>query len=121
MRDVSAFASLAKALAFDRLVQNDCRLSLVLHGGPLGGVHFARIMTAAIHFAELIVAQMIDHLEQLGMSAKEMLANVAAGLDRTFLVFAVNRFLHTLEEQTFRVFLEKFIPVGPPNHLEDIP
>ena len=50
-----------------------------------------------------------------------MLAQVLAGLDGVFLIFAVDDFAHPLDEQAVFVFREQRIPVFAPDHLDDVP
>ena len=84
MRNVFAFARLAEAVALDRLGEHDRRLAFVVHGGFVGGIHFARVMAAAQQFANLLVGQVVHQFEQLGIFAEEMFARVAARLDEYF-------------------------------------
>ncbi len=50
-----------------------------------------------------------------------MLARVAARLDRVLLIVAVHRLLHPLEEEPVPVGGKERIPVGSPDHLDDVP
>ena len=89
VRDVLAFASFAQAVAFDGLGQNDRRRALVLDGGFVGGVHLDGIVAAQPHARQLLVGKMLDHLQQAGIGAEQILAEVGAALDEIFLVLAV--------------------------------
>ena len=100
MRDIAAFAGFAQAVAFDRLRENDRRRAFVFHRRFVGGVNFHGIVTAAQQLANLVVGEMIHHLQQFGIFAKKMLAGVTARLDRIFLIIAVHRFFHAFEQQT---------------------
>ncbi len=64
---------------------------------------------------------MLHHLQQLGVLAPEVLAEILAGLDRIFLVLAVDDLAHALDEQSVFVFREQRIPVLAPQHLDDVP
>ena len=121
MRDVAAFAGFAEAVALDRLGQDDGRRALVLDRSLVGRVHFLRIVAAAQQLANLIVGQMIDHLEQLRILAEEMFARVAAGLHGIFLVVAVDRFFHAFEQQTLVIAGEQRVPIGAPDDFDDVP
>ena len=121
MRDVFAFAGFAEAVALDRARENDGRAALVFGGGFVGGVNFARIVTAKTQAAELFVAQWLDEFEQPRIGAEEMLANVGAGFDDQLLVFAIDEFAHALDEQPFGVAREKGIPLAAPENLDDVP
>ena len=71
-------------------------------------------MTAAQKLVNLLVRQMIHELQQLGIFAEEMFARVAAGLDGIFLIIAIDRFFHALEQQAGFVALEEFVPIANP-------
>ena len=62
MRNVAAFAGFAQAVALDGLGENDRRLAFVFHGGFVGGINFARVVTAAQQLVNLLVGQMIHQL-----------------------------------------------------------
>ena len=79
-------------------------------------------MAAAQQLANLFVGQMIHHLEQFGIFAEEMLADVAAGLDGILLVIAVDGFFHALEQQAVLSSLRSSSSQSrAPDHLDDIP
>ena len=99
MRDVAAFARFAEAVTFDGLCENDRRLAFVLHRRLVSRINFSCVMAAAQQFADLLVAQMIHQFQQLGIFAEEMFARVTARLDGIFLIIAVHRFVHALEQQ----------------------
>src|SRR5437870_23963 len=64
---------------------------------------------------------MLDELEQLGIFAEEMLADVGAVLDAVTLVLAIDGFGHALDEQAALVRREKRIPVAAPDDFDDVP
>ena len=111
MRNVAAFAGFAQAVAFHGLGENNRGLALVLHGGLVGGVNLARVVTAAQQLANLFVAQVIHQGQQLRIFAEEMFARIAARFDRVFLVIAVHRFLHALQQEALRVLRQQLVPV----------
>ena len=114
VRDVAAFAGFAQAVAFDGLGQDHRRLALVLHRGFVGRIDFARVMAAAQQLVNLLVGQMIHQLQQFGIFAEEMLARVAARLDRILLVIAVHRLFHALEQQAGLVARQQARPNPSP-------
>ena len=121
MRNVAAFAGFAEAVAFHRFGQNHRRLALVLHGRFVGRIHFARIVAAAQQLADLVVGEVVHQFEQFGIFAEEMFARVAARFDGIFLVIAVHRLFHALEQQAGLVAREQIVPVGAPDDLDDVP
>ena len=50
-----------------------------------------------------------------------MLPGVSASLHLVGLIFPVHRFLHALQEQAVLVAGEQRIPIGAPDHLDDVP
>ena len=121
MGDVLAFARLADAVALDRAGQDHRRLSRVLDGGLVGRVDLDRVVAAERQLLQLLVRQVLDHLEQLRIGAPEMLADVVAGLDGVFLILAVDDLAHALDEQAVVVLLEQRVPLAAPDHLDDVP
>src|SRR4029077_5174136 len=61
--DVFSFAGFAQPVALDRLGENDRRRSGVLDGYLVGGVHLDGIVAAQAHTGELLVGQVLDHLQ----------------------------------------------------------
>src|SRR5690606_34754477 len=60
-------------------------------------------------------------VEQLGILAEEMLADVRAGLDGVALVFAVDDLAHAPREEARPIAREERIPVVAPEHLDHVP
>ena len=100
MRDIPPLARLAQPVALDRFGQHHRRPPLAIHRGFVARVHLPRVVPAAVHLAQLLVRQVIHQREQLRILPKKMFANVTARLDRIFLIFAIHRFLHPLQQQT---------------------
>src|SRR5713101_6433731 len=119
--DVLAFADFAQAVAFDGARQDDGGRALVLDGGAVGGVDLARVMPAQAEFAKRLVGNFFDQFQQARITSEEMLANVSAGLDNEFLIFAVNDFAHTTDEQTFGVPFQNGIPIASPDDFDNVP
>ena len=121
MRDVAAFAGFAQAVALDRLGQDDRRLALCFDRRLVGRVDLLRIVAAAAQLAQLLVGQVLDQLEQLGILAEEVLADVGAGHDGVLLILAVDDLAHALHEQAGLVLGQQRVPVVAPDDLDDIP
>ena len=121
MGDVLAFAGFAEPVALDRPGQDDRRRALVLDGGLVGVVDLDRIVPAQGHLLELIVRQVLDHVEQPRIDAPEVLADVGARLDGVLLVLAVDDLAHPLHEQPVAILGEQRIPLAAPDHLDDVP
>ena len=106
MGHVAAFASFAQAIAFDGFGQDNSWCALVFHSGFEGGIQFFGIVTPAPQFLELLVREVFDHFEQVGMGAKKVAADVFARFDGVFLVLTIDDFFHALLKQALGVFFE---------------
>ena len=53
----------------------------VIDCGLIGGINFARIMPAQAERANLLVGVVLNHSEQTRIGAKDVLADVGAGLN----------------------------------------
>ena len=121
MGDVLALAGFAEAVALDGAGQDDRRLSLVLDRGLVGVEDLQRIVAAEAQALQLIVGQMLDHLQQPRIGAEEVLAEIGARFDGVLLILAVDDLAHPLGEQAVVILREQRIPVGAPQHLDDVP
>ena len=100
--DVLAFTRLADAVALDGARQDDGRLTRVLDRGLVGRVDLDRVVAAERQLLQLLVRQVLDHLEQPRVGAPEVLADVVAGFDGVLLILAVDDLAHALDEQAVR-------------------
>ena len=119
--DVAALARLAQPVALDGMGQNHGGAVFGFHGRLVGVVDLARIVSAAPQFHQLVVAEVRHQVEQLGVLAEEVFANVGAVLGDVSLVLAVHRFTHALLEQAGRVAGQQRVPIFAPDHLDDVP
>ena len=99
MGDVLAFARLAHPVTLDGANQQDGRRAFELDGRLVGVVDLERIVAAERQLLELVVREVLDHVQQLRIRAPEMLAEIRARLDGVFLVLAVDDLPHALDEQ----------------------
>src|ERR1700731_1312463 len=79
------------------------------------------IVAAEAHAGELFVGEILDHLEQAGIGAEEVLAEVGAALDKEFLILAVADLAHALNQQTVAIVADEDVPVAAPNHFDYVP
>ena len=100
---------------------SDRRLALVLDRRLVAVVDLDRIVTAEPQLLQLVVGQVLDHVEQPRVGAEEVLAQVGARLDGVLLVLAIDDLAHALGEQAFVVGREQRIPVAAPQDLDDVP
>ena len=119
--DVLALARLAQPVALDRPRDDDGRRSLVLDGGLVGVVDLDRVVSAERQLPELVVGQVLDHVEQPRIDAPEMLAHVGARFDGVLLILAVDDLSHALHEQAVAILREQRHPNPAPEHLDDVP
>src|SRR5581483_5077678 len=87
--DVLALARLAQSIALDGLGKNDGGRTCVLDRGFESGVHLDGIVAAQTHARQLFIRQVLDHLQQSWIGAKQVLPEVRAALDEILLVLAV--------------------------------
>ena len=78
-------------------------------------------MSAATHLLKLLVGEMFDQLEQLGVLAEEVFADVTTGHRRVLLVLAVDDFIHAFGQQTGCVTSQQFVPIPAPDNLDHVP
>ena len=119
--DVLAFAGLADAVALDGAGQDDRRLARCARRGLVGGVDLDRVVAAERQLLQLLVREVLDHLEQPRIGAPEVLADVGARFDGVFLILAVDDLAHALDEQAVVILLEQRVPLAAPDHLDDVP
>ena len=94
---------------------------LCVHRGAIGVVDLHRIVAADAQLLQLVVGQVPHHLEQPRIGAPEVLAQVRAVFDDVALVLAVDDLAHPLDEQALGVAREQLVPLGAPQHLDDVP
>src|ERR1039458_4034898 len=119
--DIAAFASLAQAVALDGVGQD--------HRGPAGGLHgrfvsvinLARIVPAAAQLEQIFVAQVGHQVEQFGVLAEEILADVGAVAGDVGLHFAIHHLRHAFPQQAGGIAREQGVPIAAPDKLDDIP
>ncbi len=121
MGDVLPLARFADAVALDRARKNDGRLAGVLDGGLISRIDLDWIVSAERQLLQLLVRQMLDHLDQPRVGAPEMLPDVGARFDGVLLILAVDDLAHPLHEHAVAVLLEQRVPLAAPDDLEDVP
>ena len=122
MRDVLAFAGFAQPIAFDGFGEDDGRAALVLDGGFVGGINFARIVTAAAQTGAVLRRSVCStSFSSSGYLPKKLLADVSAGFDDVASDIRRRHFAHPLDEQAARVARENADPIAAPDNFDDIP
>src|SRR5262249_15369360 len=119
--DVAAFAGFTEAVAFDSLGEDKGGLAFAFDSALVGVVDLFGIVAAAAQFEDLFVAEVGDDVEELGVFAEEVLADECAVLGHVALKFAIDDFAHAALQQPARIALQKRIPIGAPDGLDDIP
>ena len=87
----------------------------------VGVIDLARIVPAAAQLEQLVVAQVRYQIEQLGVLAEEVLADVGAVPGDVGLHLAVHHFAHALLEQAGGVARQQRVPIAAPDHLDHVP
>ena len=120
---VTAFNVWAKCPAFNGLAQNCCWSSAakILRCGTISRIQLAVIVTATRKRAEVVVAQVRNHLSQARVGAKEVFANIVSVFDGVALELAINGGVHLVEQHAIFVLCEQVVPLRTPNNFDDIP
>ena len=93
----------------------------MVDGGLIRRMHLDGIVTAQAHASQLLVREMLDHLEQARIRSEEILPEVGAALDEILLILPVADLAHAPHQQPVAVGLNQRIPIGAPDDLDDIP
>ena len=94
---------------------------MVLDCGFVGCVHLDGIVAAQAHAGELLVGEVLHHLEQAGIAAEEILPEIGAALDKVLLILAVADLAHAPDQQPITIAADEAVPVGAPDDFDDIP
>lgn len=86
--------------AFDRLGKDDCGGALKFCGRSVGGVDLMGIETTAPESPDFVVRKVFDQFAQSGVGTEEVFAHVFARLRFESLVFAVDRGVHLVDQNT---------------------
>ncbi len=119
--DVLAFAGFAQTVALDGLGQDDGGRALVLDRGFVSGMDLDGIVAAQAHAGQLLVGEVLHHLEQARIGAEEVLAEVGAAFDEVFLILAVADLAHAPDQQPVAIVADEAVPVAAPDDLDDVP
>src|SRR6478752_9101740 len=64
---------------------------------------------------------MLHHLQQPWIAAKQVLAEVSSALHEILLILSVADLAQPPHQQAITVVLNERVPIGAPNHLDDVP
>src|SRR5690625_1024436 len=78
-------------------------------------------MPAAVEPPNVLVGHVGNHFTKLVIGAKKVLAHVSTIIGPVFLILAINRLFHALAQNALGVASQQRIPIGAPDHLDDIP
>ena len=101
--------------------QYNSRCPLELGRRLQGVVNLHGVVATASKVANLIVAEMLDQLQQLGVTTEEILADIFARFDAVLLELAVNDFCQCFFQQSGFVGFKKGVPFGPPDNFNNVP
>ena len=119
--DVLALTCLTQSVSFNSLRQNNGGPTRVIHRSFVCRVHFERVVASKPHAGELLVREMLNHLQQTGIGAEKVVPEVSAALHEVFLILAVGDLAHPLDQQSVTIILDKAVPVGSPDALDYVP
>ena len=118
---VLGFGGGAEGVALDGLGENHCWLARGARGLGIGGVDLEGVVPAAVQAHDVLVGEVLHHVEQARILAEEVLAGVFAAAAGVVLVFAVDNLVHALLQDAVVVGLQQRIPVAAPDHLDNLP
>src|SRR5262249_42067179 len=121
VRDVLALAGFAESVPFNSTCQNDGGRALEFDRGLVGVVDLDRVVSAERHLLQLVVGQVLDHVQQPRIHTPEVLTYVGARLDSVLLVLAVDDLTHPLHEQPVAILRQNRIPFAAPQDLDHVP
>ena len=101
---IFGFTGVTHAVALDRFCQNYSWLPPVIHRGVVRGINLVRVMTTSIKAIYIFIAQMLNHLQQLGVLGEKVLSNVLPTLGFEILIFAIHCGVHRALHQTLFIF-----------------
>ena len=78
-------------------------------------------MAAEPQALQLIVGEVLHHLEQPRVRAEETLAEIGARFDGVLLILPVDDLAHAVGEQPVAIAGEQRIPIAAPQHLDHVP
>ena len=111
----------AERPSLDRLRQDDRRAAFVLHRHLVGRVELPVVVPAAWEHAEVVVGEVLDEALEAWVGAEEVLADVAARLDRVLLELPVDGGVHLVDQHAVHVAREKVVPAPTPDDLDHVP
>ncbi len=110
-----------KGIAFDGFGQDNSRSVGGFHRLLVGCINLEGIMSATVQFHDVIIGQMLHHLQQLGTFAEKVLTGIGSAPTGISLVFTIHDFIHAPLQQAFGILGQQSIPVASPDNLDDIP
>ena len=121
MGDIAALARFAQAVALDGMSQDQGGQADVLHGCLVGVVYLLWIVAAALQTHELLIAEVRHQVQQFGIFAEEILAEIRAVFGDVGLPLAIHYFDHAFLQQAVGVARQQWIPILAPQHLDHVP
>ena len=121
MSNVLTFTGFAETISFNGLGKNDGRSTLVVDRSAISGMHLNRIVPAQPHAGKLIIGEMLHHLQQPRIGAKQVLPEVRSTFDKEFLILTICNLAQPLYQQAVAVILNQSVPVASPDALDYVP
>ena len=121
VRLIARFTRLARSIPLDRHGEDHRRPLDLLAGRCVRGIHFVRVMPPAVEVHDVVVAQVFDQFQRLGVLAKKVLARIRATVELTVLQLTVAHLVHDFLQVTTLIALNERVPLAPPNDFDDMP
>ena len=118
---VARLSSLAGAITLDGHGEDDGGPLNFLARSGIGCIHLVGVMAAPIEIHDVLITEVFDQLERLGVFPEEVLAGVGATVELAVLELTVTHLIHDLLQESALVALDQRVPLAPPNHLDDMP
>ncbi len=121
VRGVARFDLGPERPALDGLGEDDRRCAFVFDRGLVRREQLAVVVPAAGQRVDFVVGEVLDDLAQPRVGAEEVIADVRAVGHRVLLERAVDGGVHLVEQHAVGVALDQLVPLGTPDHLDDVP
>ena len=118
---VTRLTRFAGPVTLHRHGENDRGPLEFLAGCRIRRIDLVGIVTAPVQVHDVLVTEVFDQLEGLGILAEEMLPRVGAAVEFAVLELAVADLVHNFLQQATLVPFDQGVPLPAPDHLDDLP
>src|SRR5947209_19399321 len=87
----------------------------------VGVIDLLRIMPTEAQSSQLVIANVSDQFQELGIFAEKRLPDVSAAFDGKALTLTVHNLAHPPHQESGFVARDQCVPFTPPDHFEAVP